>query len=57
MSYLYSTVPLKHYDTTNSKDALHQGSPQSNVAIVEINNEAALERPQFQEFEKVRNRR
>ncbi|KAI0800321.1 Acylphosphatase-like domain-containing protein [Fomes fomentarius] len=37
------------------KQALHQGPPHANVTSVEFSNEAPIERPQFQDFEKVRN--
>ncbi|KAI0764374.1 acylphosphatase isozyme Ch1 [Trametes elegans] len=38
------------------KEALHRGPPDANVSSVEFTNEAPLERLQFQDFEKVRNR-
>ncbi|KAI0753437.1 Acylphosphatase-like domain-containing protein [Daedaleopsis nitida] len=39
------------------KEGLHRGPPQANVAGVEYTNEAPLERPQFQGFEKIKNQR
>ncbi|KAH9912755.1 acylphosphatase isozyme Ch1 [Epithele typhae] len=42
---------------TKFKEALHQGPPQAHVSGVQFSNESALERPQYQGFEKVKNHR
>ncbi|KAI0692419.1 acylphosphatase isozyme Ch1 [Cerioporus squamosus] len=39
------------------KKGLQKGPPHANVTGVEFTNEATLDRPQFQDFEKVRNPR
>ncbi len=54
-TFLLGLLILLLLNALSSKEALHEGPAQAQVASVEFTNEAPLERLQFQGFEKVRN--